>query len=133
MAAEENFLVAACDGEISAALEYRTPGRRLLLGFLACDLFVERPPLARALYAEAHAFAREMGLEEVWALPLSHGEYPYEVGYRRRYSCWRLGADEPLELRVKSSEGLWDRARAMWGSVPKPLSRGVRDRTSQRQ
>jgi hypothetical protein len=126
MAAEERFLVAGWGGEVLAALEYRVVAGRLLLGFLASDPFVGEGLLARALYAEAHALARGMGLEEVRALPPAYGDHPYVVGYRRRYRCWRLGADAPIELRGELPEGGWRRVLALWGATAVPFFRAFR-------
>jgi hypothetical protein len=127
MAAEERFLVASSEGEVFAALEHRVEPPRLLLGLLVTDpLASERLP-ARVLYAEAHAFAREAGLEEVRASPPAYGDYPHEVGYRRRHGCWKLEADTPLELRGELPGGGWRRVLALWGFTAVPFFRAFRD------
>jgi hypothetical protein len=115
MAAEERFLIASSGGEVFAALEYRVEPPRLLLGLLVSNPLASEQLPARVLYAEAHAFARETGLEEVRAAPPVYGDYPYEVGRRRRHGCWKLEADTPRELRAELPEGGWRRVLALWG------------------
>ena len=78
--------------------------------------------MARMLYAEAHALAREMGLNGVEAPDAAGRDYPYDVGYLKGGSGWRLGACDALELRGELPEGGWRRVMALLGlgaqSVP---------------
>jgi hypothetical protein len=94
LAFEERFIVAERDGNILAALRYRTEPKRLLLGLLVSDPWAAERPLAVTLYSGAGELAREMGVEEVRARPVLHADdYPREAGYRRRYpGGWRLDA-----------------------------------------
>jgi len=126
MAAEERFLIAGWGGEVLAALHYRAVNGRLLLGCLASDPFASERLLARALHAEAHALAREMGLKEIRALPPVHGAYPYDGGHRSRYRRWRPGAAAPIELDGGLPEGGWRRVLALWGFVSIPFFRAFR-------
>ena len=114
-AAEERFLVAERGGEILAALEYRVTGGRLVLGLLVADPWVGERWVARALYAEAHASAREMGLCGVEAPSAASRDHPYDVGYLKGGSGWRLGASDALELRGELPEGGWRRVLALLG------------------
>jgi hypothetical protein len=127
MAAEERFLVAGWGSEVFAALEYREESGRLLLGCLVSDPLASERLLARVLYAEAHALAREMGLEEVRASPPAYADYPHEVGYRRRHGCWSLDSDTPLELRGELPESRWRRVLALWGFTAVPFFRAFSD------
>jgi hypothetical protein len=127
MAVGRRYLIASSGGAVFAALEYHVESRRLQLGHLVSDpLASERLP-ARVLYAEAHALAREAGLEEIRSSPLAYGDYPYEVGYRRRYGCWSLDADTPLELREELPEAGWRRVLALWSFPAIPFFRAFRD------
>ena len=72
VAFEERYVVAERDGEILAALRYRTEKGRLSLGLLISDPWVEERPLALALYAGARELAREIGVGEVLARPFPH-------------------------------------------------------------
>lgn len=115
VAAEERFLVAELGGELLAALEYRVTGGRLVLGLLVADPWVGERWLARALYAEAHAVAQEMGLRGVEAPSAASGDYPYDVGYLKGGSGWRLDVSAALELRGELPEGGWRRVLALLG------------------
>ena len=64
IAFEERYIVAERDGEILAALRYRTESKRLLLGLLVSDPWAEERSLAVALYCGAGELAREMGVED---------------------------------------------------------------------
>jgi hypothetical protein len=122
MAREEAFLLAEGEGGVLAVLSYRVESRSLTLGVLAADPWAGERVLARLLYAEAHALARELGLGEVRAPAGVYGDYPHEVGYGRRPGGWRLGTDQTPELRDELPEGGWRRMLALLGrggaSVP---------------
>lgn len=121
IAFEERYIVAEKDGEILAALRYRTESKRLLLGLLVGDPWAEEHLLAVALYAGAGELAREMGVGEVLARPFPHADYPREAGYRRwGRREWRLDARVPRESRGELPAGGWRRMFALFGvfSVP---------------
>ncbi len=67
MAVGEGFIVAEKDGEVLAAMRYRTESKRLLLGMLVADPWTEERPLAEAMYSGARELAREMGVNKVRA------------------------------------------------------------------
>lgn len=67
MAVGEGFIVAEKDGEVLAAMRYRTESKRLLLGMLVADPWTEERPLAEALYSGARELARGMGVDKVRA------------------------------------------------------------------
>jgi hypothetical protein len=122
IAFEERYIVAEKDGEILAALRYRTESKRLLLGLLVSDPWAEEHPLAVALYAGARELARELGVGEVIARLSSHGDYPREAGYRRRGRHeWRLDAAVARESRKELPAGGWRRAFALLGSLAVPF------------
>ncbi len=102
MAFEERFIVAERGGKVLAALRYRTEPKRLLLGLLVSDPWVEERSLAVALYAGAEELAREMGAREVLVRSVPHADdYPYEAGYRWRYpGGWYLDAAPPPSQRA---------------------------------
>jgi hypothetical protein len=127
MAVGKAYLVAASAGRVFAALEYRVESGRLVLGHLISDPSASERLPARVLYAETHALAREMGLEEVRASPPAYGDYPHEVGYRWRYGCWELDTGTPLELRGELPGGGWRRALALWGFTAVPFFRAFSD------
>jgi hypothetical protein len=121
IAFEERFIVAERDGEILAALRYRTESKRLLLGLLVSDPWAEERTLAVALYSGAGELAREMGVGEVVARPSLHEDYPREAGYRRRGRRERrLDATVVRESREEIPARGWRRAFALLGvfSVP---------------
>ena len=122
----EQFLLAERGGEVLATLQYRLATKRLELGLLATHPWAEERPLARALYAEAHVLARDLGVKEVRARLAPHGDYPYEVGYHRWAGGWHLNAALPLELRVELPESGWRRAVALWEVLRPPLVRITR-------
>nr|MDP9475848.1 hypothetical protein [Actinomycetota bacterium] len=115
LAAEERFLVLERGGDLLAALEYRVCGGCLVLGPVVADPWAGERWVARVLYAEAHALAKEMGLRGVEASNAVSGDYPYEVGYLKGSSGWRLGAYDALKLRGELPEGGWRRALALLG------------------
>jgi hypothetical protein len=122
IAFEERYIVAEKDGEILAALRYRTEAKRLLLGLLVGDPWAEERPLAVALYAGAGVLAREMGVREVIARPSPHRNYPREAGYRRRGRReWRLDATLTREGREELPAGGWRRAFALLGALAVPF------------
>ena len=122
LAGEEAFLVAERGGEVLAALAYSVEIPRLSLGVFVADPWGPERPLARMLYAEAFLFAREMGLEEVRALPSSTGTTHTMSGT----TCWHVGADDGLELRAVLPQGGWRRALALWGATAVPFFRAFR-------
>ncbi len=123
IAFEERYIVAEKDGEILAALRYRTEKKRLLLGLLVSDPWTEEYPLAVALYAGAKELAQEMGVGEVIARPFPYaGDYPREAGYRRRGRReWRLDATPAPESRGELPAGGWRRAFALMGFPAVPF------------
>jgi hypothetical protein len=125
VAFEERYLIAVKDGEILAALRYRTEKGRLLLGLLVSDPWAEERPLAVALYAGAAELAREMGVGEVIAQPFPRvGDYPREAGYRRRGRReWRLDATLGPRSRKELPAGGWRRRLALLGTLPIPFFR----------
>ena len=122
IAFEERYIVAEKDGEILAALRYRTESKRLLLGLLVSDPWAEERPLAVALYAGARELTREMGVGEVIARLSSQADYPHEAGYRRRGRHeWRLDAAVARESRKELPAGGWRRAFALLGTLSVPF------------
>ena len=123
LAFEERFIVAERDGEILAAMQYRTEPKWLLLGLLVSDPWAEERPLAVALYARAGELARQMGVGEVRARPVLHADdYPYEAGYRWRYpGGWYLDTRRPLRSREELPAGGWRRMVALLGVPAVPF------------
>ena len=123
IAFEERYIVAEKDGEILAAMRYRTEPKRLLLGLLIADPWAEERPPAVALYAGARELARELGVGEVIARPYHYeGEYLREAGYRRRGRReWRLDATLIHECRKEPPAGGWRRAFALLGALAVPF------------
>ncbi len=123
IAFEERYIVAEKDGKILAALRYRTGPKRLLLGLLVSDPWVEERPLAVALYAGARELAREIGVGEVLARPFPYiGDYPREAGYRRRGRReWRLDVTLAHESREEIPAAGWRRALALLGVLAVPF------------
>ncbi|MGH3145267.1 MAG: hypothetical protein ACRDTR_05645, partial [Rubrobacter sp.] len=62
-ACEEQFVVAEEDGEVLAAMGYRTAPKRLHLGSVIADPWAGERDLALALYAGVRGLAREMGVQ----------------------------------------------------------------------
>ena len=81
LAFDEQFIVAEKEGELLAALRYRTQPKRLLLELLVAHPWAEEHTLAVALYAGAIELAWEMGVGEVLARLVPYADYPYEAGY----------------------------------------------------
>ena len=122
IAFEERYIVAEKDGEILAALRYRTEPERLLLGLLVSDPWAEERPLTVALYAGAGKLAWEMGVCEVIARPSPREDYPREAGYRRwGRREWRLDATVTRESREELPAGGWRRAFALLGALAGPF------------
>jgi hypothetical protein len=111
------------DGKILAAMRYRTEKKRLLLGLMVSDPWVEERPLAVALYAGAGELAREMGVREIVARPFPYaGDYPREAGYRRRgHREWRLDTARSLESQRELPTSGWRRAFALLGFLAIPF------------
>ena len=122
VAFEERYVVAERDGEILAALRYRTEKGRLSLGLLISDPWVEERPLALALYAGARELAREMDVGEIVACPFPHADYPGEAGYRRRgRRSWRLDVSRSGEGGQEAGGGRWRRLLALFGAPAVPF------------
>ena len=75
MAVGEGFIVAEKDGEVLAAMRYRTESKRLLLGMLVADPWTEERLLAEALYSGARELARGMGVKKVRPRSGRHAGY----------------------------------------------------------
>jgi hypothetical protein len=122
IAFEERHIVAEKEGEILAALRYRTEPKRLLLGSLVSDPWVEERPLAVALYAGAGELAREMGVGEIVARSFPYKDYPREAGYRRRGRReWRLDPTQYGETREQPVAGRWKRLFGLLGVTAVPF------------
>jgi hypothetical protein len=123
VAFEERYVVGERNGEILAALRYRTEPKRLLLGLLVVDPWAEERPLAVALYAGAGRLAREMGVSEVLiGGSLPHADYPREAGYRRMGRReWRLDASRSTEARGEPIAGRWRRLFGLFGIPAVPF------------
>jgi hypothetical protein len=123
VAFEERYVVGERNGEILAALRYRTEPKRLLLGLLVVDPWAEERPLAVALYAGAGRLAREMGVSEVLiGGSLPHADYPREAGYRRMGRReWRLDASRSTEARGEPVAGKWRRLFGLFGIPAVPF------------
>jgi len=89
-ASEEQYGVAEVDGQLLAAMAYRTESKLLLLGSVVADPWAGERDLAVALYAGARSLARDMGVREVLARSDERADYPREAGYRRKLGGWRL-------------------------------------------
>jgi hypothetical protein len=122
VAFEERYVIAERDGEILAALRYRTEPKRLLLGLLISDPWAEEHLLAVALYTGAGELAREMGVGEVFARPFPHADYPREAGYRRRGRReWRLEVARSVEAHEEPVVGRWRRLFGLFGVSAVPF------------
>lgn len=123
IAFEERYILAEKDGKILAAMRYRTEKKRLLLGLMVSDPWVEERPLALALYAGAGELAREMGVGEVIAQTFAYtGDYMQEAGYRRRGRReWRLDVTRAPESRSELPTSGWRRAFALLGVLAVPF------------
>ncbi len=128
LAFEERFIVAVAkpEGEVLAALSYRTASKRLLLRFLVANPWAEEWTLARALYAGALAVAWEAGISEVHARPIPYGDYPSKAGYCWRGGSWR--ADVALAIRGQDEipASGWRRVFALLSVASVPFFRAFR-------
>jgi hypothetical protein len=109
---EERFIVAEEKGKILSALPYQTTSKRLWVGPLITDPWAEERSVARALYAGLGDLAREIGVGEVLAQPVSYADYPYEAGYLRCGPWWWLDTTRPAD-RSKLPVGGWRRMVAL--------------------
>jgi hypothetical protein len=110
---EERFIDAEEKGEILSALPYQTTSKRLWVGPLITDPWAEEGgTLAVALYAGVGNLAREIGVGEVFAQPVSYADYPYEAGYLRCASWWWLDTTRPAD-RSNLPAGRWRRMVAL--------------------
>src|SRR4051812_44470195 len=121
LAFEERFIVADKNGEVLAAVRYRTERNRLLLGLLVADPWVDERRLAAALYARAAELAREMGAEEVFARLPQQGDYPHDAGYQRTLGSWRLNMTRSLYRREELPTHGWRRVLTLWGVFAIPF------------
>ena len=128
IAFEERHIVAEKEGEILAALRYRTEPKRLLLGSLVSDPWAEERPLAVALYAGAGELGREMGVGEIVARSFPYKDYPREAGYRRLGRReWRLDPTQYGETREQPVAGRWKRLFGLLGVTAVPFVGLLRD------
>jgi hypothetical protein len=109
---EERFIVAEEKGKILSALPYQTTSKRLWVGLLITDPWAEERSVARALYAGLGDLAREIGVGEVLAQPVSYADYPYEAGYLRCGPWWWLDTTRPAD-RSKLPVGGWRKMVAL--------------------
>lgn len=109
---EERFIVAEEKGKILSALPYQTTSKRLWVGILVTDPWAKERPLALALYAEVGHLAREIGVGEVLAQPISYADYPYKAGYLRCGPWWWLDTSQPAD-RGRLLAGSWRRMVAL--------------------
>lgn len=122
MAFEERYVVAERDGEILAAVRYRTEKGRLSLGMLVVDPWAEERTLAVAVYRGAGRLARELDAREVIARPSPRANHTGEAGYRRRgRRDWRLDVSQPAEARGERVEGRWRRLLALFDAPAVPF------------
>jgi predicted GNAT family acetyltransferase len=121
VAFEERYMVAEKDGEILAALRYRTEPKRLVLGLLVTDPWAEERSLAVALYAGAVELAAEMGAREIRAWAERYSDYPREAGYWRRRGDWHLDATRSGTIGEGLPEGRWRRVFGLLGVVAVPF------------
>ncbi len=121
VAFEERYIVAERDGEILAALRYRTEPKRLVLGLLVADPWAEERSLAVALYAGVRELALEMGVKEIRALADRYSEYPRQAGYRRRRGGWHLEVRRTAVIDEELPRGGWRRVFGLLGIVAVPF------------
>jgi acetyltransferase (GNAT) family protein len=130
---EECYIVAEEDGEVLAALSYRTVPKRLLLGLLVADPWAGERALAAALYAGAKDLAREMGVRGIRARSDGRADYPREAGYHRWVNGWRLDTAQLLESSTELPAGGWRRALALFGAPAMPFFRAFRTQDGSRR
>lgn len=123
---EERFVVAEEDGEVAAALQYRTYSKRLLLGLLIIDPWAGDRKMAVALYSGAGELAREIGAVEILACTVPYANYPYEAGYRKSGREWWLDTAWPLKDPGELPTSGWRRAAALLGTLGIPFHRAFR-------
>jgi hypothetical protein len=121
VAFEERFIVAEKDGEVLAALRYRTEPKRLVLGLLVTDPWAEERSLAVALYAGAREMALEMGVKEIRARADLYSGYPREAGYRRQRGGWHLEVRRSGTIDEELPRGRWRRVFGLLGIVAVPF------------
>jgi hypothetical protein len=128
VAFEERFIVAEKDGEVLAALQYRTEPKRLVLGLLVTDPWAEERPLAVALYAGVREMALEMGVKEIRARTDRRSDYLREAGYRRRRGGWQLEVRRTATIDEEPPRGRWRRVFGLFGIVAVPFVGVLRKR-----
>ena len=121
VAFEERFIVAEKDGEVLAALRYRTEPKRLVLGLLVTDPWAEERPLAVTLYAGVREMALEMGVKEIRARADRYSDYPREAGYLRRRGGWHLEVRRSGAIDEDLPRGRWRRVFGLLGIVAVPF------------
>ena len=121
VAFEERFIVAEKDGEVLAALRYRTEPKRLVLGLLVTDPWAEERSLAVALYAGVREMALEMGVKEIRARADRYSDYPREAGYRRRRGDWHLKVRRSGTIDEELPRSRWRRVFGLLGIVAVPF------------
>jgi hypothetical protein len=109
---EERCTVAEEKGKILSALPYQTTSKRLWVGPLITNPWAEECSVARALYAGLGDLAREIGVGEVLAQPVSYADYPYEAGYLRCGPWWWLDTMLPADRSKLPVDG-WRRMVAL--------------------
>jgi hypothetical protein len=116
VAFEGRFVVAERDGEVLAAVRYRTEPRRLLLGLLVADPWAGERRLAVALYAGARRLA--LGASDVVAkIDWRRANYLYDAGYRRWRGGWRMDLSRPVERHEDLPAGGWRMRIALIGAL----------------
>lgn len=131
VAFEERFIVAEREGDVLAAIRYRTEAKRLVLGLLVVEPWAGERRFARALYAGALGLARELGVKEVRARTERGVDYPRSAGYRRLGREWRAEAVEAGEVRLLeecegAARGFWRRMAGVFGTLTLPFNRAFR-------
>src|SRR5215207_1519911 len=121
VAFEDRFIVAEKDGEILAAVRYRTESKRLVLGLLVADPWAGERSLAVALYVGAARLASGMGAKEIRAWAHRYSDYPREAGYYRWRGDWRLDPPRFGGARDELSAGGWRRRFALLGTFAVPF------------
>ncbi len=121
VAFEERFIVAEKDGEVLAALRYRTEPKRLVLGLPVADPWAEERSPAVALYAGVREMALEMGVKEIRARADRYSDYPREAGYRRQRGGWHLEVRRSGTIDEELPRGRWRRLLGLLGIVGVPF------------